>query len=236
MQNWRMPVPPHRSVCGTDHGWAILLFRSIGTDHFRPNAIWEGFKVDGHNAIQIGDHQSIRLFSSPFRLSVPAVVDGIRANWEVHASGSSPSQITCGKWCNTGTAIHNCSHSGFSHLICGWTRHPTIFLQIGTKDYQRYGLSEFDLPVASIICLSAQPFAFPAPRCVDVSQNISKLKVLGLTRLTINGASKMDFTLVVMLPTRREICMPCMDPMGVGMYDMGTRNRVMRTFFVMTYS
>ena len=112
-------------------------------------------------------------------------------------------QIACGKWCNTGTRIHNYSHGGLPHLIGGWTRHPTIFLQIGTKEYQRYVLSEFDLPVASIICLSAQPLAFPAPRCVDVSQNISKLKVLGLTRLTHNGASKMDFNLVVMLPTRR---------------------------------
>ena len=37
----------------------------------------------------------------------------------------------------------------------------------------------------------------------------------------------------------REICMPCMDLMGVGMYDMGTMgtgNRVMRTFFGIPYS
>ena len=46
-------------------------------------------------------------------------------------------------------------------------------------------MSEFGLLVASIICPSAQPLAFPAPRCVDVSQNISKLQGLRLERAEI---------------------------------------------------
>ena len=50
---------------------------------------------------------------------------------------------------------------------------------------------------------SAKPLAFPGPGCVDVSQTCQNSKVLGLNGLKHNGAGKMDFNLVVTLPTRR---------------------------------
>ena len=60
--------------------------------------------------------------------------------WSFWASKSTNAlvpkrHIACGKWCNTGTAMYNYSHSGLPQLICDWTPHPTIFFQIGTKEY-----------------------------------------------------------------------------------------------------